>query len=206
MNEFSPQNNETYDKIQEIRRIRSAILEKLIHLEAEIDNIIAAYFISNKTRYEEFKRTILEKEFFTPAQKIRLLSDLNLHLPQDRNGIPVNLVIRLKDAFKIKNAILRSKYELHPVEINRAINVIKKFCPENISKQHSNTLYRTSLCITKNNKMEFIEFNAEFEQKFISEINDLVHEIRRIAIENNLSDKIYYYKDLYSFNIKETTN
>ena len=87
------------------RKSRGYIIDKVIQMEVLLDQIISSFFSDDKDKYEKFNKLILNKEFFTLHQKIKIFSELQLHKDKKFEKKFDELVKRLYEVNKIRNIV-----------------------------------------------------------------------------------------------------
>ncbi len=92
-----------------VKTIRGEIIEGTLSIETYINRLIASYFIDKTDRLEEFIRNVLEKEFFTFGQKIRLMRRISRDFQEESPGLRDRFFRYLNYVMEIRNAIAHGK-------------------------------------------------------------------------------------------------
>ena len=93
--------------LEEKKDITTFLLEAVIDLESCIDSLLERYFIREPDKRIEFKKFLLEKEFFTFGNKINLLQKLAFEKINPDNFNP-NTYKKLRRIQEMRNKIAHS--------------------------------------------------------------------------------------------------
>jgi len=107
MKEVEDLTNKIARKIQEKKDIIAYLLETVIDLEYRIDMLLEVYFIKEPSKRAEFRKFLLEKEFFTFGNKINLLRKLNFK-EKKYSGFNSDIYKKLDKIREIRNKIAHS--------------------------------------------------------------------------------------------------
>jgi len=104
--EFSEQLwNNLMKNIDTTRKGRGYIIDRVIQMEILLNQIISSFFSDDKEKYKNFNELILNKEFFTLHQKIKIFSELKLHKDKKFDKKFEGLTERLFEVNKIRNKV-----------------------------------------------------------------------------------------------------
>jgi len=98
-----PQFEDAVKTEKNINEFRGIILDKVVYIENMINFVLSNYFCKNQSK-QTFMEFVLDKEFFTFFQKIRLFEDLKLHKHPKVGDKYKGYFGKLKDIDEIRNA------------------------------------------------------------------------------------------------------
>ncbi len=132
-------------------------------MEILLNQIISSFFSDDKDRYENFNELIINKEFFTLHQKIKIFSELKLHKDKKFENKFDKLTERLFEVNKIRNKFAH----LNDDPYNPGFNVKIK------------------------DKTKRVQLNNEFLEEFEEFMQDIYGSLMTIQVESGLTKNFY---------------
>ena len=118
--------NELMKNINVSRKGRGYVIDRVVQMEILLDQLICAFFTNDKDKNSKFYNRILNKEFFTLHQKIKVFSELELHKHEKFNGRFSGFTGLLHEANAIRNIVAHQEEDPYTPGFNVTIKNIKK--------------------------------------------------------------------------------